>query len=148
MTFTILSFCKNSAHETNVTLSSSFICKRSDLEERIDNVIDVQFLHGCYKPIRLLYEPVGMYTGRIAVRQHTCSLVAVSHRNTQQRAHPVIRFLNGLPFDCSQLLPVSKPIKDAFIYVNQGVSPYDVNSIADTNFQRSKIIYNLFYIYS
>lgn len=135
---------------------SSYMIKLSDLEERVDNVIDVQFLHGYYEPtLIILYEPVGTYPGRIAVRQDTCSMVAVS-LNTQQRVHPVIWSLNGLPFDCSQLLPVPKPIGGALIlatnsviYVNQSVPPYgvSVNSIADhsTNFPLSKIIYSLFF---
>ena len=148
-TLAILPFRKDSAHETNVTLSS-YMIKLSDLEERVDNVIDVQFLHGYYEPtLIILYEPVGTYPGRIAVRQDTCSMVAVS-LNTQQRVHPVIWSLNGLPFDCSQLLPVPKPIGGALIlatnsviYVNQSVPPYgvSVNSIADhsTNFPLSKV---------
>lgn len=116
----------------------------------MDNVIDVQFLHGYYEPtLIILYEPVGTFPGRIAVRQDTCSMVAVS-LNTQQRVHPVIWSLNGLPFDCSQLLPVPKPLGGALIfainsiiYVNQSVPPYgvSVNSVADhsTSFPLSKI---------
>jgi cleavage and polyadenylation specificity factor subunit 1 len=138
-TLAILPFRKDSAHDNNVTLSS-YIIKLTDLEERVDNVIDVQFLHGYYEPtLIILYEPVGTFPGRIAVRQDTCNMVAVS-LNTQQRVHPIIWSLNSLPFDCSQLLPVPKPLGGALIlavnsiiYVNQSVPPYgvSVNSIAD-----------------
>lgn len=138
-TLAILPFRKDSTHDSNVTLSS-YIIKLTDLEERVDNVIDVQFLHGYYEPtLIILYEPVGTFPGRIAVRQDTCNMVAVS-LNTQQRVHPIIWSLNSLPFDCSQLLPVPKPLGGALImavnsiiYVNQSVPPYgvSVNSIAD-----------------
>lgn len=147
-TLAILPFRKDSAHDSNVTLSS-YIIKLTELEERVDNVIDVQFLHGYYEPtLIILYEPVGTFPGRIAVRQDTCNMVAVS-LNTQQKVHPIIWSLNSLPFDCSQLLPVPKPLGGALIvavnsiiYVNQSVPPYgvSVNSVADhcTSFPLSK----------
>lgn len=138
-TLAVLPFRKDSANESNVTLSS-YVIKLTELEEQVDNVIDVQFLHGYYEPtLIILYEPVGTFAGRIAVRLDTCSMVAVS-LNTQQRVHPIIWSLNGLPFDCSQLLAVPKPLGGALIvavnsiiYVNQSVPPYgvSVNSIAD-----------------
>ena len=147
-TLAVLPFRKDSTSESNVTLSS-YVIKLSELEEQVDNVIDIQFLHGYYEPtLIILYEPVGTFAGRIAVRLDTCSMVAVS-LNTQQRVHPIIWSLNGLPFDCSQLLPVPKPLGGALImavnsviYVNQSVPPFGVavNSIANhsTNFPLSK----------
>jgi len=62
-TLAILPFRKDLAHESNVTLSS-YIINLTDLEERVDNVIDVQFLHGYYEPtLIILYEPVGTFPG-------------------------------------------------------------------------------------
>ena len=46
---------------------------------------------------------------RLAMRHDTCALVAVS-LNLSQRTHPVVWSLNNLPFDCSQVLAVPKPI--------------------------------------
>ena len=43
------------------------------------------------------------------MRHDTCALVAVS-LNLSQRTHPVVWSLNNLPFDCSQVLAVPKPI--------------------------------------
>lgn len=66
-------------------------------------------------------------------------MVAIS-LNIQQRVHPVIWTVTSLPFDCTQVLAVKKPIggciivaNNSLIYLNQSVPPYGVslNSIAD-----------------
>ena len=46
---------------------------------------------------------------RVAVRQDTCSIVAIS-LNMTERLHPVIWSLNGLPFDCKYARSVPRPI--------------------------------------
>lgn len=124
---------------------ASYIITLKDLDEKIDNVIDIEFLHGYYEPtLLILYEPMRTFPGRVAVRSDTCVLVAIS-LNIQQRVHPVIWTVTGLPFDCTQVMSVKKPIGgclifaiNSLIYLNQSVPPYGVslNSIADhsTNF--------------
>ncbi|XP_052872855.1 cleavage and polyadenylation specificity factor subunit 1 [Anopheles cruzii] len=119
---------------------ASYIIELKDLDEKIDNVIDVQFLHGYYEPtLLILYEPVRTFPGRVAVRSDTCTMVALS-LNIQQRVHPVIWTVNSLPFDCIQAIPINKPIggclvmcANSLIYLNQSVPPYGVslNSSAD-----------------
>ncbi|XP_037944960.1 cleavage and polyadenylation specificity factor subunit 1 [Teleopsis dalmanni] len=119
---------------------ASYLITLRDLDEKIDNVLDLQFLHGYYEPtLLILYEPVRTYPGRVAVRSDTCVLVAIS-LNIQQRVHPIIWTVSGLPFDCLQVFPIQKPIGgclvtsvNAIIYLNQSVPPYGVslNSSAD-----------------
>lgn len=85
---------------------------------------------------------------RIAVRNDTCTMVAIS-LNIQQRVHPIIWTVTSLPFDCNRVLSIKKPIGgclivaiNSVIYLNQSVPPYGVslNSIADhsTSFPLSK----------
>ena len=52
------------------------------------------------------------------MRHDTCALIAVS-LNLSQRTHPVVWSLNNLPFDCSQVLAVPKPIGEyqLFLYL-------------------------------
>lgn len=91
----------------------------------------------------------------MAVRQDTCSIVAIS-LNITQKVHPVIWSLTSLPFDCTQALAVPKPIGEgregggecggdrapptscpppggvvvfavnSLLYLNQSVPPYGV----------------------
>lgn len=119
---------------------ASYIITLKDLDEKIDNVLDIQFLQGYYEPtLLILYEPVRTFPGRIAVRSDTCTMVAISI-NIQQRVHPIIWTVTSLPFDAYQAVPISKPIggclimcSNSLIYLNQSVPPYGVslNSTAE-----------------
>ena len=45
---------------------ASYIIDLRTLDEKITNVIDVQFLHGYYEPtVLLLYEPLPTWTGLV-----------------------------------------------------------------------------------
>lgn len=90
-----------------------------------------------------------LFFSRIAVRQDTCAMVAIS-LNIQQKVHPIIWSMSNLPFDCTQAIPVKKPLGgtlvvaiNALIYLNQSVPPFGVslNSINDisTNFPLSEL---------
>ena len=50
-----------------------------------------------------------IFSRRLAVRQDTCALVAIS-LNLTEEVNPVIWSVEHLPFDCSQVLPIPKPI--------------------------------------
>ncbi|TGZ49690.1 Cleavage and polyadenylation specificity factor subunit 1 [Temnothorax longispinosus] len=137
----LLDTAKLSSSNKTPILSSYMIVLKT-LEEKMDNVIDLQFLHGYYEPtLLILYEPVRTFSGRIAVRQDTCAMVAIS-LNIQQRVHPIIWSVSNLPFDCYQAVPVKKPLGgtlimavNSLIYLNQSIPPYGVslNSLADTS---------------
>ncbi|XP_046972661.1 cleavage and polyadenylation specificity factor subunit 1 [Vanessa cardui] len=130
---------------TRAPTLASYVIVLKDLDEKIDNILDIQFLYGYYEPtLLLLYEPVRTFPGRTAVRSDTCAMAGVS-LNMSARVHPVIWATGGLPFDCIQAVPVQKPLGgclimavNSLIYLNQSVPPYGVslNSIAThtTNF--------------
>ncbi|KPJ17990.1 Cleavage and polyadenylation specificity factor subunit 1 [Papilio machaon] len=89
---------------------ASYVIVLKDLDEKIDNILDIQFLYGYYEPtLLLLYEPVRTFPGRTAVRSDTCCMAGVS-LNMSARVHPVIWATAGLPFDCIQAIPVQKPL--------------------------------------
>ena len=45
----------------------------------VDNIIDIQFLHGYNQPtLLILYGPLKTCSGRIAVRKDTCRLDVIS----------------------------------------------------------------------
>lgn len=68
-------------------------------------------------------------------------MVAISI-NIQQKVHPVIWSVSNLPFDCTQAIPIKKPLGgtlifavNSLIYLNQSIPPYGVslNSISETS---------------
>lgn len=102
--------------------------------EKIDNIVDIQFLFNYNSPtLVILYEPVRTWSGRIATRQDTFSMVVLS-MNTQQQMQHIIWPVKNLPYDCQLILPVPKPIGglliiavNELIFLNQSVPPYGVN---------------------
>ncbi|XP_014260039.1 cleavage and polyadenylation specificity factor subunit 1 [Cimex lectularius] len=121
---------------------TSYTIVLKEIEEKMENILDVQFLHGYNEPtLLILFEPMQTFPGRIAVRRDTCCMVAIS-LNMDQKVHPVIWSVNNLPMDCFSLVPVAKPLAgtlvlshNALIYLNQSVPPYGVslNSITEVS---------------
>jgi len=120
--------------DSQLPVLSSYTIDLHKLDEKISSVIDLQFLHGYYEPtVLILYEPLPTWSGRIAVRKDTCSIVALS-LNLQQRVHPVIWSVANLPMDCCQICSVPKPVGgvlvfavNSLLYLNQSQPPYGVS---------------------
>lgn len=123
-------------------IMASYMILLKDFIDKIDNVIDIQFLHGYYEPtLLILYEPLKTFAGRVAVRTDTCAMAAIS-LNMTEKVHPVIWSTNNLPFDCLRAVPIKRPLggtlifaNNSLIYLNQSIPPYAVslNNIADTS---------------
>lgn len=58
---------QQAAHTMNrAPTLASYIIILKDLDEKIDNILDIQFLHGYYEPtLLLLYEPVRTFPGYV-----------------------------------------------------------------------------------
>ncbi|KAJ3661317.1 hypothetical protein Zmor_006602 [Zophobas morio] len=135
----------SSSYGSKAPILASYMIVLKDFIDKIDNIIDIQFLHGYYEPtLLILFEPLKTFAGRVAVRTDTCAMAAIS-LNLQQKVHPIIWSVSNLPFDCVKAVPIKKPLGgtlifavNALIYLNQSIPPYGVslNSIADnsTNF--------------
>ncbi|CAG9764667.1 unnamed protein product [Ceutorhynchus assimilis] len=121
---------------------ASYMIVMKDFIDKIDNIIDIQFLHGYYEPtLLILYEPLKTFSGRTAVRMDTCAMAAIS-LNLQQKVHPIIWSVSNLPFDCLRAVSIKKPLGgtlifavNSLIYLNQSIPPYGVavNSIAESS---------------
>eukprot|EP00092_Neocalanus_flemingeri_P020040 GFUD01021700.1.p1 GENE.GFUD01021700.1~~GFUD01021700.1.p1 ORF type:complete len:1406 (+),score=514.90 GFUD01021700.1:53-4270(+) len=106
----------------------------------VDNIIDIQFLHGYNQPtLLILYEPLKTYAGRIAVRKDTCRLDVVT-LDVKEKLAAFIWSREVLPFDCVRAVPVPQPVGGTLVfavnslfYLNQGIPIYGVslNSTGD-----------------
>ncbi|KAJ3040299.1 Cleavage and polyadenylation specificity factor subunit 1 [Rhizophlyctis rosea] len=108
----------------------SYVISVSAIEQRIRNVNDMTFLHDYFEPtLVILYETVQTWTGRLAARRDTKSLIAVSLDITQ-RNYPVLFRVDHLPYNCTNLLPVPSPVggvlvfsPNCIIYMDQTTAP-------------------------
>ncbi|XP_057291812.1 cleavage and polyadenylation specificity factor subunit 1-like [Hydractinia symbiolongicarpus] len=112
----------------------SYMIDLHTLDQPVSNIADLQYLHGYNEPtLMLLHEPVQTSAGRIAVRQDTYCVSAIS-LNMTEKVHPIIWTVNNLPFDCQMIQAVQKPIGgvlvfacNSLIYLNQSSPPCGVS---------------------
>ena len=69
----LLENTKPSSNKTPIL--SSYMIVLKNLEEKMDNIIDLQFLHGYYEPtLLILYEPVRTFPGLDKLHKFTLAL--------------------------------------------------------------------------
>uniref|UniRef100_A0A914IGJ2 Cleavage and polyadenylation specificity factor subunit 1 n=1 Tax=Globodera rostochiensis TaxID=31243 RepID=A0A914IGJ2_GLORO len=121
-------------------LLQSYTVKLRSLDEGLDNILDMCFLHGYYEPTLLfLYEPIQTTAGRASVRFDTVAILAVS-MNIKDHVHAVVWHFAGLPMTVARCVPIRVPIggvcligANEIVYLNQSVPPRGIslNSCAD-----------------
>ena len=80
--------------------------------QAVDNIIDIQFLHGYNQPtLLLLYKPLKTYPGR----KDTCRLDVVS-LDLKEHLAAFIWSRELLPFDCLKAVPVPKPVGGCLVF--------------------------------
>ena len=83
-------------------VSASYILDLTVIQadNKVNNIIDIQFLHGYHQPtLLILYEPLKTCPGRIAVRKDTCRLDVLT-LDIKERISACIWSKEVLPFDC------------------------------------------------
>ncbi|KAK6059497.1 CPSF A subunit region [Cooperia oncophora] len=94
-------------------LINSFSIPLSDIDHRLENVVDIIFLDGYYEPTLLfLYEPHQTTAGRASVRYDTMHLLGVSV-NVFDEQVAIVWQVGSLPMD--------------LIYLNQSVPPCGIS---------------------
>lgn len=59
-------FIENAKTSSKAPILASYMVFLKNLEEKIDNIIDLQFLYGYYEPtLLILYEPVRTFSGLV-----------------------------------------------------------------------------------
>lgn len=104
----------------------SFVIKHSDIAGDVRNIVDFTFLHGYLEPtLAILYEPTQTWVGRLASAKDTFSVIVVSV-DVSQKMFPVLYKIDGLPYNCTHIKPVPKPLggllvfsQNSLIYMDQ-----------------------------
>lgn len=142
MWLVVLFFCRESLVEEyegfvgegqRFSFLFSYIIDVWVLDEKLFNIIDLQFLYGYYEFIFfILFEFNQIWFGCVVVWQDMCFIVVIL-LNIMQKVYFVIWFFISLFFDCIQVLVVFKFIGgvvvfvvNLLLYLNQSVFLYGV----------------------
>ncbi|EYC02864.1 hypothetical protein Y032_0097g2982 [Ancylostoma ceylanicum] len=113
---------------------NSFSIPLSEIDHRLENIVDMIFLDGYYEPTLLfLYEPHQTTAGRASVRYDTMHLLGVSV-NVFDEQVAIVWQVGNLPMDCNRLVAIPKPLggvlvigSNEVIYLNQSVPPCGIS---------------------
>jgi len=98
----------------------------ADVDQNVRNVVDFAFLPGFNKPtVAVLYQTQQTWTGRLKEYKDTVKLIIFTLDFVTQN-YPIIRAVEGLPYDCLFLLPCATSLGgvviitcNSIIYVDQ-----------------------------
>ncbi|KAK0428982.1 hypothetical protein QR680_011121 [Steinernema hermaphroditum] len=93
------------------------------VDSRIQNVLDVCFLHQYDQPTLLvMFEPLQATVGRAILRQDTVCIIGIS-LNLAERSYAAVWSLNGLPSELSRVVPIPAPVGGIFA-LGEGCAVY------------------------
>uniref|UniRef100_A0A1I8AI22 CPSF_A domain-containing protein n=1 Tax=Steinernema glaseri TaxID=37863 RepID=A0A1I8AI22_9BILA len=93
------------------------------VDPRIQNVLDVCFLHQYDQPTLLvMFEPLQATVGRAILRQDTVCIIGIS-LNLAERTYAAVWSLNGLPSELSRVVPIPAPVGGVFA-LGEGCAVY------------------------
>lgn len=107
----------------------SFVVPFSQIEAKIQNVIDIAFLDGYFEPtLAILYEPMPTWSARLAARYDTVNLVVVS-LDLSRRKFTVLFSQSRLPFNSFSLHPLPVSVGGVLVLGTNGIVHVDQTSI-------------------
>ncbi|KAJ3275698.1 Cleavage and polyadenylation specificity factor subunit 1 [Borealophlyctis nickersoniae] len=107
----------------------SYVISVSSIDPKIRNVVDIAFLYDYFEPtLAILYETTQTWTGRLAARRDTKSLIVVSLDITQKN-YPVLFQVDHLPYNCSKIVPVPSPVGGLLVFSPNAVIYVDQTSV-------------------
>lgn len=124
----------------------SFIVKASKLDKRIENVMDICFLHEYRETtMGILFQPKRAWVGMKNILKDTVSYAIVSV-DVHQKNSTVIGTLNGLPVDAQKVIPLPAPLGGSLIicantilYIDSSAS-YTGVMVNNTHRQNSDLV--------
>ncbi|KAJ3119852.1 Cleavage and polyadenylation specificity factor subunit 1 [Nowakowskiella sp. JEL0407] len=107
----------------------SHVVSFSSIDARIKNVVDFVFLYDYFEPtLAILYEKTQTWTGRLASRKDSKSLIVVS-LDTTAKTFPVLFTCDNLPYNAFKLIPVPNPVRGILIVTPNALIHVDQTSI-------------------
>ncbi|KAI8851683.1 CPSF A subunit region-domain-containing protein [Chytridium lagenaria] len=108
---------------------SSFVIPTNAIDAKVKNIVDFAFLYGFVEPtLAILYETTQVWTGRLAARRDTRSLVVISV-DTTMKTFPIIYHVHQLPYNCYKILPVPPPVGGVLVLSPNALIHIDQTSV-------------------